>query len=329
MRYLPFGHTGMIVSELGFGAWAIGGNAHGNSYGATDDTTSIAALETALDLGCNFIDTADVYGYGHSEEVIGQALSGRREKPYVATKVGGNFYGSGTRLDFSPTYLEFAVDQSLKRLGVERIDLYQLHNPSIATLNEREAIDTLSELKRAGKIAHIGVSVFTPDEAMACLADPRIESIQLVYNLLRREMEAQVLETAQLKGVAIVAREPLANGFLAGKRSALETYEPGDIRYAMPAQYKAQLAGAAEYVGDALATHPGRTIAQAALQFAIRHPAIAVVIPGIKTPAQATENMAVSDLGPLEDGLVRELLGPDYHGGDPSQRQYCDPVARA
>ncbi|HYE78324.1 MAG TPA: aldo/keto reductase [bacterium] len=328
MRYTELGSTGMVVSEIGFGAWGIGGNAHGNSYGSTDDATSIAAIRRALELGCNFVDTADVYGYGHSEEVIGRALQGMAEKPFVATKVGGNFYDGHTRLDFSPKYLAFAVDKSLERLGVERIDLYQLHNPDADQIRAGEIVGTLEGLRAQGKIAHIGVSVFTPEEAMACLADDRIEAIQVVYNLLRREMEQQVFETAQLKGVGIIAREPLANSFLAGKRTPQDRFEPGDIRHSMPAGYKAQLAGAAERIREALqeSSRPDRTLAQVALQFVIRHPALAVAIPGIKTPTQAEENLAASDLGPLEPEFLRLLYGPGYHPADPAQKRYRDPA---
>jgi len=324
MRYVAFGKTPLIVSEIGFGAWAVGGNQYGNSYGSTDDATSIAAINAALDAGVTFFDTADVYGYGHSEEVLGQALKGAKSKPVIATKVGGNFYSGSTRLDFSRDYLHFAVDKSLERLGVEQIDVYQLHNPSAETIAQGEVIGTLVELKEAGKIGHIGVSVFTPDEAMACLTDPRIEAIQLVYNLLRREMEAQVLETAQLRQVAIVAREPLANGFLAGKRSPQDEYEPGDIRYSMPGGYKAQLYGAASYVKEVLESiegaNPKRTLAQVALQFIIRHPAISTVIPGAKSVAQAQENAAASDLGPLDDSFITKLFGPDYQKADPTHK---------
>lgn len=331
MRYVPLGQTGLTVSEIGFGAWAIGGNAYGNSYGPTEDATSIAAIRTALEQGCTFFDTADVYGYGHSETVLGEALRGVRPLPVIATKAGGNFYSGSTRMDFSPDYLRYAIEQSLVRLGLERIDLYQLHNPTAELIVQGEAIGVLSELKAAGKIGHIGVSVFTPAEAMCCLADSRIEAIQLVYNLLRREMEGQVLETAQLKGVAIVAREPLVNGFLAGKRGPADNFEPGDIRYTMPGQYKAQLAGAAEAIREILearsaAGGPPRALAQVALQFVLRHPAVSVVIPGIKTPEQAIENLAASELGPLEDEFLRDLLGPEYHPADPAQRRYAEPT---
>lgn len=334
MRYVQLGRTGLSTSEIGFGAWAIGGNQYGNSYGHTDDVTSKAAVHAALECGINFFDTADVYGYGHSEEVLGAALKDATFglPPIIATKVGGNFYQGQTRMDFSPDYIRFAVDQSLRRLQVDRIDLYQLHNPSAEIIAAGAVLDTLEDLQAAGKIGHIGVSVFTPDEAMACLADDRIAAIQLVYNLLRREMESQVLETAQLRHVAIIAREPLANGFLAGRRSPQDEFEPGDIRYSMPAGYKSQLAGAAAYVREVLEAIDGpqgvRTLAQVALQFVIRHPAVSVVIPGAKKASQVIENAHVSDLGPLEGAFITSLFGPDYQQADPAQKPYQElPIA--
>src|SRR5438034_6012040 len=123
------GRTGLTVSEIGFGAWALGGNAHGNSYGPTDDAESVAALRRAIELGVNFIDTADVYGWGHSEEILGEALQNRRDDVHIATKVGGDFYHGGVRMNFDPGYIAFALQRSLKRLRTDHVDVYQLHNP--------------------------------------------------------------------------------------------------------------------------------------------------------------------------------------------------------
>src|SRR5688572_9478031 len=129
MKYRPFGSTGFQVSEIGFGAWGIGGNAHGNSYGPTDDEESLRTIKTALDLGCTFFDTADVYGFGHSEELLGKALKGGRDRVIIATKGGSDFYHNPPRLNFTEDHLIMAVDKSLKRLDTDYIDLYQLHNP--------------------------------------------------------------------------------------------------------------------------------------------------------------------------------------------------------
>ena len=131
VRYRTLGRTGIRVSEVGFGAWGIGGNAHGNSYGPTEDATSIAAVRRAIDLGCTFFDSADVYGWGHSEEVLGEALADCRQDVVIATKVGGDFYHGGVRLNFDPGYIAFALDRSLQRLRTDHVDVYQLHNPPL------------------------------------------------------------------------------------------------------------------------------------------------------------------------------------------------------
>ena len=157
MRRQPLGRTGLAVSEIGFGAWAIGGNAHGNSYGATSDSTSIDAVQRAVELGVNFFDTADVYGWGHSEEVLGQALKGRREDVLLATKVGGDFYHGGVRMNFDPGYLAFALDRSLQRLQTDHVDLYQLHRVDPATPIE-DSVGALADLVKAGKTRFIGLS---------------------------------------------------------------------------------------------------------------------------------------------------------------------------
>src|SRR5207302_7160835 len=135
MKYRKLGSTDLEVSEIGFGAWAIGGNQFGNSYGPTQDEESLRAITTAVDLGCNFFDTADVYGHGHSEELLGQALKGRRKEVVLATKGGSDFYHDPPRLNFTEAHIIFAVEQSLKRLATDTIDLYQLHNPPFSVID--------------------------------------------------------------------------------------------------------------------------------------------------------------------------------------------------
>ncbi|TLZ92160.1 MAG: aldo/keto reductase, partial [Methanobacteriota archaeon] len=179
MQRRPLGKTGLQVSEIGFGAWAIGGNAHGNSYGPTDDGESIAAVQKAVDLGVNFFDTADVYGWGHSEEVLGKALEGRRDQVHLATKVGGDFYHGGVRANFDPGYIAFALERSLQRLRTDHVDLYQLHNPPAETVADPAAYEVLETLKAEGKIVSYGVSVHEPMEASLCLESGKPEVLQI------------------------------------------------------------------------------------------------------------------------------------------------------
>src|SRR5437763_865915 len=141
MKSRILGRTGLKVSEIGFGAWAIGGNAHGNSYGPTDDAESVAAVRRAIELGVNFVDTADVYGWGHSEEILGEALQNRRDDVHIATKVGGDFYHGGVRMNFDPGYIAFALERSLKRLRTDHVDVYQLHNPPAEMIGNPETHD--------------------------------------------------------------------------------------------------------------------------------------------------------------------------------------------
>lgn len=289
MKYRVLGRTGFNVSELGFGAWAIGGNQHGNSYGPTDDTTSEAAVQHACELGCNFFDTADVYGYGHSEEVLGRALkgNGKLNDVIVATKVGGNFYGGQTRLDFSPNYIRFAIEESLRRLGREYIDLYQLHNPPRQVIEDGRVWDVLTELRDAGKIRAVGCSIHTPAEGMALLRTGAVDTIQVVYNILSLVQPDNPAENlfpaAHDAGVGIIAREPLANGFLTGKQTLDVTYAPGDIRASWPPNYRSariRLADSLRFLEK-----NGRTLAQAALRFALDEAGIATVLVGVKSPA--------------------------------------------
>src|SRR5438552_1749963 len=235
MKYRVLGKTGLRVSEVGFGAWAIGGNAHGNSYGPTDDKQSLAAIGRALELGCNFFDTADVYGHGHGEELLGEALRGHRSEVIIATKVGGDFYHGTPRMNFTSDYLEFALGKSCERLGSDYIDLYQLHNPPIQLVKDGRVFKTLEKLKAAGKIRHYGISIHDPQEGLLAMRDLELGAIQVAFNLLRQEAKNQLFQEATKNNVGIIAREPLANGFLAGKLNAESTFRQGDIRHNFPA----------------------------------------------------------------------------------------------
>ncbi|HVO33341.1 MAG TPA: aldo/keto reductase, partial [Elusimicrobiota bacterium] len=210
MKKRAFGSTGLDVSEIGFGAWAIGGNAFGNSYGPTDDAESLQAIRAALELGCTFFDTADVYGHGHSEELLAQGLGARRRDVVVATKGGSDFYHEPARLNFTESHLAFAVDQSLQRLRTDYIDLYQLHNPPFSLIESGRLFEPLEKLKTQGKIRFYGISIHEPQEGLLAIKMGRPASIQVVYNYLRRDAAEELFPRALAEGVAIIAREPLA-----------------------------------------------------------------------------------------------------------------------
>ena len=297
MKYRTLGKTALKVSEVGFGAWAIGGNNYGNSYGPTDDKVSVAAVERAFELGCNFFDTADVYGHGHSEEILGQALKGHRNDVILATKVGGDFYHNPPRMNFSPEYLEFASAKSCERLQTDHIDLYQLHNPPIQLLKNGKIFEGLEKLKDSGVIRHYGVSIHDSQEGILSMKDGHPETIQVVFNLLRQEAKNQLFQAARERNVGIIAREPLSNGFLTGKFTLDSTFPSGDIRSNFPRNYLAGLIGAAQQLR--LLESKTRTLAQASLRFALDHKDISTVIPGAKTPQQTEENLKASELPPL------------------------------
>ncbi|MGW4638549.1 aldo/keto reductase [Sphaerisporangium sp. NPDC004334] len=294
------GATDLLVSELGFGAFAIGGNRSGNSYGPTDDRTSAVAVRAALDLGCTFFDTADVYGHGHSEAVLGGALkvAGRLDDVVIATKVGGNFDDGRTRMDFSPRHLLSAVQASLRRLGRDHIDLYQLHDPPLHVIEDGEAFGVLDDLVERGLIRHYGASIHSLEEGRACLRYENLRTLQVPYNLfflaLSPDFPAGLFAECARRGVGLIAREPLAAGFLSGRHAPGTTYGEGDLRGRWPAGRRRVYVALADSVRRL--ERPGVTLAQAALRFVLDELAFATTIVGVKTPAQAVENFAVPDL---------------------------------
>ncbi|OLB71486.1 hypothetical protein AUI06_03615 [archaeon 13_2_20CM_2_52_21] len=297
MKYRTLGKTGLKVSEVGFGAWAIGGNNYGNSYGPTEDKVSLAAVDKAFELGCNFYDTADVYGHGHSEELLGQALRDHRKDVILATKVGGDFYHDPPRMNFNLDYLEFASAKSCERLQTDCIDLYQLHNPPIQLLKNGEIFERLEKLKDSGRIRHYGVSIHDPQEGLLAMKYGHPATIQVVFNLLRQEAKNQLFQAAREQNVAIIAREPLSNGFLSGKFSIDSAFPSGDIRSNFPRNYLVGLIKAAQQLR--ILESKTRTLAQASIRFALDQRDVSTVIPGAKTPQQTEENIKASELSPL------------------------------
>ncbi len=300
MRYREFGNSGLKVSEIGFGAWAIGGNQHGNSYGPTDDKVSTEAVHAALDLGCNFFDTADVYGFGHSEELLGKALRSVRDRVLIATKVGGDFYSGAGRQTFSAEYIRFALDKSLERLRTDYIDIYQLHNPPLKLIERPDTYQVLKELKREGKIRAWGISIFDPVEGLTALKITQPDCLQVVYNIFSPKPAEELFPKAQAAGCAIIAREPLANGFLSGKYTDKSKFAEGDIRHDWPPQYIRARTRAAEKLRPLLKGDI-QTLAQLALKFVLANQAVSVVIPGTKTAKQARDNLLAGEGARLPD----------------------------
>lgn len=303
MKYRDLGRTGIKVSEVGFGAWAIGGNRHGNSYGATDDKESIEAVEKALELGCNFFDTADVYGWGHSEELLGKVFRARRDRIVVATKVGSDFYQGYGFQTFDEEYIRFALDKSLERLQTDYIDLYQLHNPPASVIENEQTYGVFLKLKNEGKIRAWGVSARNSRDAQIALMVAKPDSIQVPFNIFSTGPEQDVFPLADQVGCAIIAREPLSNGFLTGKYDLESTFAPGDIRKNWPRDFINARVKASEKL-TFLARDGSRSLAQAAIQWVLQSSRVSAVIPGIKTPEHAVEDLNA----PASPRLTREEL---------------------
>ncbi len=318
MQYTQLGKRGPMVSTIGFGAWAIGCM----NWGKTDDDVSKRALNEALDRGVTLIDTADVYGFGHSEELIARVLKERgKGNTVIATKAGNDFYfateeddqGYGPiRQNYAKDYIIYAAEQSLKRLGVEALDILQLHSPDLDKLERDEPWLALEKLKRDGKILHAGLSIQSFKETeQARLLDLHhdiLDSIQVRYNLLEREAEKVLFPKAMQYGIGVIVRIPLLFGLLTGKFDRNSKFTGDDHRKMNLSpekldKYLTQL----EKMKPLFERYPDQTMAQVSLRFCISHPACHTAIPGAKTPQQVRDNCAASDLGPIPKDFIPSL----------------------
>ena len=310
MKLKRLGKTNLLVSKIGFGAWAISGR----GYGPTDDKESIRALHKALDLGVNFIDTADIYGDGHSEKLIGQVLKERSDKEtIIATKFGWDFYrDGGIRSNLKRNYISFALEKSLKRFGREWIDIYQIHNSKPDDIERDNVYETLDELKKQGKIRFYGVSAYYLEDAIEAIKTGKPDTIQIIYNILEAEAEEKLFPLALKKDVGIIAREPLAGGLLTGKYNENSSFPKTDHRHGWSRKFLEE--GARKVSRLKFLEKEGQTLIQAALRFSLSHKAVSVVIPGAKTVKQVEENIsaAESELSPDELKLIRELYRNNF-----------------
>ena len=312
MRMRRLGRTGLQVSEIGFGGWAIGGNGWGNSYGETDDAVSKTAIRRALELGVTLFDTADVYGQGHSEALLGEVLTEwEGPPPVVVTKGGINFYRQDGTLepDWTPLALAHAVQQSLIRLRREALDVFLLMNPPVKDLERFRVWETLDALRRAGKIKFYGVSVAEPEDGIWLLRNSLpIDVLEVGYSLFYQGATTELLPLARKRKVGVLAREPLANGFLAAKYSPDALFPEGDIRVSLPSEYVTAMAQTAAQL-DFLRRDGVRTAAQAALRFVLDDPAVSSVVVGAKTVEQVEENVGAADTPPIDEAERARVAG--------------------
>jgi aryl-alcohol dehydrogenase-like predicted oxidoreductase len=322
-RQIP--RLGRAVSCVGFGAWQLGAD-----WGDVPESDAIAALECALAAGVTFIDTADVYGDGRSERLIGRVLAAHRgERPFVATKMGRRV--PQEHAEYTPARFREWTDRSRTNLGVERLDLVQLHCPPTAVIEDDALFAALDELVEEGRIAAYGVSVETCDQALAAIARPGVATIQIILNAFRVKPLEQVLPAARAAGVGIIARVPLASGLLSGRYGSDTTFTADDHRsynrhgeaFDVGETFSGvDFATGLEAVRRLAPLVPAQaTMAQWALRFVLDQPGLSVVIPGARNPEQARANAAAAELPPLSrDDLAAvrrvydELIRPSVHG---------------
>jgi aryl-alcohol dehydrogenase-like predicted oxidoreductase len=314
MQYRAIGRTGWKVSASSFGAWAIGG-----TWGKVDDRESLAALNRAIDLGVNFIDTADVYGDGRSERLISKIKKERGEEIIVATK-------AGRRLEphvaggYNRQNLTAFIERSLKNLDTEILDLVQLHCPPTEVYYRPDVFGVLDDLVQSGKVRYYGVSVEKVEEAIKAIEFPNVQSVQIIFNIFRQRPADLFFDLAQQKQVGILARVPLSSGMLTGKMTPQTKFEDDDHRKFNrqgEAFDKGETFSGVDYdlslqaVEELRALVPeGWTMAQFALRWILMDEAVSCVIPGAKRPSQAEDNVLAADLPPIPDETmanVREI----------------------
>ena len=311
MQYRRFGKHDVNVSEIGFGAWAIGG-----SWGPQSNEDSVAALNTSLDLGLNFIDTAAGYGGGKSERIIGEVLAARGAKDvFVATKTpptAGNWPPSPYDIAeerYPESYLRENIEERLGFLGSEKIDLLQLHTWTRAWNRNPTPFESLRKLQQEGKVGLIGVS--TPEHDQNSVIDLMrggfVDAVQVIYNIFEQEPAAELLDVAGETGTGIIVRVVFDEGVLTGKFTADTKFAEGDFRNGYFAGDRLERAvKRADAIKEDL-VDSGYTMVQAAVKFALAHPAVSTVIPGMRNADQATANCAISDLPDLSDELLDAL----------------------
>ncbi len=314
MKYRPLGRTGFDVSEISFGAWAIGGD-----WGEVSDEDSLAALHRAVDVGINFFDTADVYGDGRSERLLARLKRERSEPLYVATKAGRRL-DPHTAEGYNRKNLTGFIDRSLKNLETDALDLVQLHCPPAEVYYLPEAFGVLDDLKKEGKIKHYGVSVEKVEEALKAIEYPGVETVQIIFNIFRQRPAGLFFREAEAREVGILARVPLASGLLTGKMSRDTHFDENDHRnfnrHGEAFDQGETFAGVdfdtgLEAVRELQALVPeDATMPQFALRWILMFGAVSCAIPGAKRPEQVTDNARAAELPPLSEetmARVREI----------------------
>ncbi|MBN2164623.1 MAG: aldo/keto reductase [Pontiellaceae bacterium] len=310
MNKRMLGKDGFSVGEVGLGCWQFGGD-----FGAMEEATARRILETSVELGVDFFDTADVYGGGRSEQYIGEFLKSCDQPVRVATKYGRD--GSVYPDNYTEETLMRSIEASCRRLGVDTIDLLQLHCIPLEFLRDGAVFDWLRKARDAGLIRHFGASVETVEEGLVCMEQEDLCSLQVIFNIFRQKIAEELLPVAGEKGVGVIVRLPLASGLLAGKYTKETTFEAGDHRTynrdgqcfnvgetfaGLPFEKGVELADEVRSILPSEAS-----MAQQSLRWILDHEAVSVIIPGASSPAQARSNAEVSALPPLKDEVHQSL----------------------
>lgn len=329
MQYRNFGTTDLRASVVGFGVWTVSTR----MWGVTDEAVRLRLLRRAFELGVTFYDTADVYGDGTGETILKEALGANRDEMTIATKFGYDWYAApgeqpGQRErphDWSPEFVRRACEESLTRLGTDRIDLYQLHNPRLDALCRDDLFAALDDLKAAGKIRHYGAAlgpaldVRQAEEGVAAFATRGMASVQIIFNLLEQVLGPDVLSAARASGGGVMCRVPHASGLLEGSYTAETEFAPGDhrnFRVNTSEKRKQWLEDGLQKVEalDFLIKGTGRTLGQAALQWLWSEPLLATALPNIYDEKQLEEFCAAPDAPPLTPDELAKIRDLYAHG---------------
>ncbi len=299
MEKRPLGRTDLWITPVGFGSWAAGGAGWEFAWGPQDDRESIAAIHRALDLGVNWIDTAAIYGLGHSEEIVGQAIAGREPRPLVFTKCSMLWDDQGKiSRSLKADSIRRELENSLRRLKLDTIDLYQLHWPMPEDQLE-EGWATLSELKREGKVRYIGASNFNVAQLERARTIAPVDSLQPPYSLVRPQVEIEVLPYCLEHGIGVIVYAPMMSGLLTGTMSheRAANFPPDDWRRRNPEFQEPRLSrnlGLADLLGQIAGRH-GRTAGEAAIAWTLRNPAVNGAIVGARRPEQVEGVVGAAD----------------------------------
>jgi aryl-alcohol dehydrogenase-like predicted oxidoreductase len=311
MRYRKLGRTGFHVSEMGYGGWGIGGA----EWLGSDDSHSLDALRHAIELGLNFIDTALVYGDGHSEQLVGQVVRETGHKIYVSSKVPpkNQLWPARPGIDISDVfpydYVIKCTERSLQNLGLDTIDIQQLHvwNPEWIALDEWKR--ALEDIKRSGKAQKVGISIndHQPDSALEVIKTGLIDTVQVIYNIFDQAPEKNLFPLAMERDIGVIARVPLDEGGLTGKIDAYTQFDPSDFRAGyFKGDRKKQVAERVAAIQQDLAIQDG-ALPEVALRFCLSHPAVTSVIPGMRSRANVAFNCSIPGKGPLPEKVLAIL----------------------